>query len=308
MLRYWIGASVLAVAVMACPVGHAQAAVILAYEGFATDATGSGDNYEAGEILGAYGFGGTFGGVDKPRTGFTGPWYDSNGPMSSGVNATAELGSLTYPGFITQDDGHGRPFRSSGNATASKHVGRDLDYTMPAGATEYYAAVLIDFESQRGGAGFGSRDNAGRYNIFDATEGEIRFRPPGDSADSYSTPWTEGTHLFVVRYFVDTDTPGNPNSSFYDRWELWHNPEITGPTLPTPTASGWGIGLKYGGGGNIIPNDLFLLDASHMAAGQSAMVDEFYIATDPAAFLIPEPASAALLGLGGLALLARRRR
>ena len=63
---YWVVTLALLTSCFAA--ANLQAAV-LAYEGFATDASGSGDNYQQDALLQ---------GADKTRTGFQGAWFDDS--------------------------------------------------------------------------------------------------------------------------------------------------------------------------------------------------------------------------------------
>lgn len=290
-------------------------ATILAYDGFATDATGSGVNYEDATLLPGQG-------SNETRTGFTGDWSALNANLAASINVRSAIGGLSYPGFLPGDSGTANPFRTGArpggaNANSEKWVGRDLSIANNGDYDSgYYVAALVDFNNAVGG-GFGwSVSGRPNYLEFDFDNGNsATFTSAGNSGETYSfAPNSSGTNLFVIQFTDQTTgsvTSGdpNPNTSFYSRWNLWVNPDLSGGVLGAETASGWGIGLLNNGPiGDF--TDLFV-SASNINDAEM-FVDELYISTDPSSFIVvPEPGTYALMaGLAvlGAAWVSRRRR
>lgn len=283
---------------------NSASATILAYDGFATDATGSGQNYEDGVALGSYlaGAGQDFNGVDKTRLGFNGGWGQVDSQMADNVNSRAITGGLSYPGFATGDTGTGNPYRTNAASSGSKWIGRDLTVSAAEISGGYYVAALVDFNGADGG-GFGwaipGRDNYVEYNGTNAT-----FTSAGTTGDTATFTPQSGTNLIVIQYTTET---GGSNTSFYTRWNLWVNPDLSGGDLGSVTSTGFGIGLLSSG--SVQDLDYAFLSSTGLDQDE-IFVDELYFTTTPDDFItVPEPSAYALMaGLGVLGLLALRRR
>lgn len=289
-------------------------AVILAYEGFDTDATGSGIQYEDAALLPGQG-------ATQPRTGFTGDWFALNENVSGSINVRATTEGLSYPGFVPGQPGAANPFRSGGApggaaANSDKWVGRSLNVTNAGGQLDngYYVAALVDFNDAAGG-GFGWTIGGGsQFLEYDFDNGNnATFTSSGNSGESATVaPLSSGTNLFVIQFTADTSgtvTSGasNPNTSFYTKWNLWVNPDLAEGTLGTVTASGWGIGLIRSD--TVQDFNSIFVSASNLDDAEM-FVDELYISTSPADFIIPEPSSMFLIILtaGVAAVMWRRKR
>lgn len=299
--------------------GSTVSATILAYEGFATDAAGTGINYEAGAVMGSFltGAGSQFSptntatGVDKTRLGFTGGYGQVNGQMSGGVNLGSAIGNLSYPNFVPgTQSGMGNPFRDGGTAGSQKFTGREMTITNAGGQLDdgYFVAALVDFNNSGGGGfGFGV---PGRENTFELNGATAAFTSAGSSGQSATgiSVNASGTNLLVIQY--TNETGGGLNANFYTRWNIWINPDLSGGTLDPGSivATGFGIGLLNNG--VINPPTLAYFSSSNLAGVESMFVDEFYVVTDPADFIsVPEPSTYALLaGCATLGMIALRRR
>ncbi len=282
-------------------VGSLLSADILAYEGFAADATGSGANYEENTIL-------QF--IDKTRTGFTGDWYDSDAGISSNVNSRSLSGGLSYANYAGGTPGMAEPFRDAGIAGTGKVLSRSLapiSSTVLDSSGKYYFSALIDFNSAPGGgvgfASAGSRDND---FIYDGSL--VTFQSGGNSGQSTTFTPMAGTNLVVVEYTNDTTGNGSLSNAYYTRWNLYVNPDLSDGNLSGDlTATGFGIGFLENTA-TAGPSDL-RLNMNNLAAGDSVFVDEVYFTTDASDFiLIPEPTSLLLLLGAGLAILVFRKR
>jgi len=275
-------------------------AAILAYDGFATDLTGSGDNYEDGVILE---------GVDKTRLGFTGVWTDTGSGLSSDVNSRADLTSLSYPNFNTGEVGSANAYRDGQTAGSNKWLGRSLNISSGDVTGGYYVAALIDINGAEGGGfGFGIPGRDYYFELDGANTATFQSAGSfGDNSGALALNGT-GTNLIVIQYTNDTSgSAGNQNNAFYTRWNVWVNPDLTNGNLGTVTATGFGIGLLNN---NVVtaPSEA-ILSSSNLDAGESIYVDEFYITTSPSDFVIPEPSTYALLaGVAMLGLAIYRRR
>ena len=284
-------------------------AAIFAYDGFNTDATGSGINYEADAILSAHSYpapGGS--GQDRPRLNASGEWFEAHEPLSPGINAVPLIQNLSYPGFETGPMGLAQPYRSGGSAGPGKIMARSLSYSLPAADYEgYYVAMLVDFlDATGGGAGAGRAPSRETVVTTDGTD--IIVQAPGNHGTTHTEALTSGTHLIVYQYELGV-TSGNPNTDYYDRLNVWIDPDVSGGVFPaTPEYQGWGIGSKLDGGGTDLPVPQMFVHGSSLSVGEEVFVDEIYITDDPQDFLIPEPSTLTLLGFFAAAFLVRGAR
>jgi len=272
-------------------------AAVLAYDGFATDATGSGVNYTEDANLE---------GVDKARTGFQGAWFDGGG-QGANRNVRADLGNLNYSGFVSGTDGLAVAFNND-TVQSTSSLNRNLDITDASVSSGYYVALLIDYSGSEGGFVFSGESSE---NSFIRSGSNVTWGPAGGSStggftDTVANLGISDTepNLIVVQY--TTDQTGAPNN-FYSRWNLWINPDLSGGSLGSVTATGMGIGL-YDGAGAIAAPSTFGLSNARINDGASSLMDEVYFATSPTDFVIPEPSTWIGIAVIGALVVAFRRR
>lgn len=276
---------------------------ILAYEGFASDAAGSGQNYEQDVVLQ---------GVDKTRTGFTGAWFEASGTLSADFNVESVSGNLTYSNYIVGTEGRTSAFNGSSPVSSNSGLGRSFGVDDGDVSNGYYLAMLIDFNNSEGG--FSLQSGQGSVNSLTLNNSTLSFAPGGGSAsggfgEDISTLGVSasGSNLFVLHY--TDDTTDSPNGIFYTRWNLYINPDLSGGTLNIADidATGFGIGLLNGGSA-VAPNYVSI-NNSRINAGANMFADEIYLTNDPADFVIPEPSTVALFaGLAAFGFCYWRRR
>lgn len=286
----------------ALPVSHGA---ILAYEGFASDLTGSGQNYQQDLILQ---------GVDKTRTGFTGDWVQTSGTLTEDYNVESVSGNLTYANYKAGEAGRASAYLTTGSSSSSGGLGRALTIDDGDVVDGIFLAILIDFNDAEGG--FTLESDFGATNSLWINNTTLTFAPGGGSATGgFSTPFSDlgvsasGTNLFILEY--TTDTTGGPNVNYYSRWNLYINPDLSGGSLNAGDidATGYGIGLINNG--SIAAPASVSVNNRYINAGENMFADEIYVTNDSADFIIPEPSTAALLaGLAtlGVCLWRRRRR
>ncbi|MEX0653466.1 MAG: PEP-CTERM sorting domain-containing protein [Phycisphaeraceae bacterium] len=280
-------------------------AAVLVYDGFEASGDGSGSAYQADTSVV---------GQSDARTGFAGAWADTGATLAPSVNFNPRTTGLTYAGYSPNDAGSLEAYRSTGNHIGSaKQVSRSLDYASP-GTDDYYVSFLLEYDGTADDdttitlaePGTNTTDRDATFSLDHATD-QLTFTPAGSTADTYSETLNSGSNLIVLRAIYDAgDASGNnPSADFYDQYEIWINPTISGDDLGAADAAGFGILRSFTGGATPLPfTDLRF---THSLNTAHVTLDEFMISQSTDSFLVPEPASLTLLGAGGLLMLLRRR-
>ena len=202
-------------------------------------------------------------------------WWDAGAPaVAGGVASISNTGSNAQ---IFRGD-----FALSGNNSIWREIvsaGAAADWTLEL-------SVRKDGGAQGSAGWFGiATANLGESNSSALTIMDDRIRLTGGADYLVGSDFTSGFHSVRIAHdSVD-------NAYYY-----WINGELLNADLSTPIAG------TNGGG---FDNSTFIGDYSGTLAGDWS-ID--YIRLDNSAIAVPEPSSAALLGLGGLALVLRRRK
>ncbi len=236
-------------------------------------------------------------------TGFTGNWSQTGG-LSADVDFQVRSTGLTYTDLQTAG-GALEHFRTSGGP-GTKVASHSFSFTplSISGSNVMYLGFLFDVTS---GAEFTLTYNtvSNRNTRFVVGAGGAVSVIGGGSDGSTMNLGTaaSGTNMILLR--ATDKTSGTPNNAFYDDVEVWLNPNLL--NLGTAGATGSAIISKFNGNNiDTQPNALTL--TSSLSTGQSFRIDEFFVTDDLSTVAIPEPASLALMGLGGLLMLTRSRR
>jgi len=275
-----------------------SSAAVLVYEGFDSSASGSGDAYEQDASLN---------GAGDARTGMTGNW---SGSLAAGVvDFVSRDDNMTYSGFKTGDAGVAE-FYTTRTTDQNKSLGRGLSYAAP-GTDDFY--IVFGWATADAIAHGVSLTAPGLPNLSMSVTsgGAVSVNFGGASADNYSggvAHMNGDWNLLVIRAI---DAPVDHSTLYYDSYELWLNPTISAGSgdvsqLGTPTATG--EGSLRDNNGTVVSFSNVSLSAT-LQSPETIQFDEFMITKDVSDFLaVPEPTTTALLGLGGLALILRRRK
>ena len=253
----------------------------IAYDGF--------DSYTAGNTL--YG--------ENDGSGFTGAW---TGTATAG-DITAQPKSLADTNALVDGGAQALRFLAPVNRADQ---GNFLSRALPDTTGTLYMSLLVRNEGGLDSGDFinfmvsdgatGNSSNALGVGIRNAG-GNPFFARAGSSSNATTNASTgatlDTTFLLVAKFSKD-------GSTNYNRTDLYINPTSTtepGTTDATAVFGGTGI------------DTLSLFNIRHFTpeAGDTLFIDELRFATTFADALVPEPGSLALLGLGALTLLRRRR-
>ncbi|MCC5848107.1 MAG: PEP-CTERM sorting domain-containing protein [Verrucomicrobia bacterium] len=254
-------------------------------------------------------------GQGPAKTGFTGNWSQTGGMAAGVVDYVPRSSGLSYENYAPTSNGSLEHFRASGGSHA-KTLTRGLNYVMD-NTDDYFLSFLVSYS---GGATADSTltftNEKNRPSVFSINHstGAFSFTPNGGSATVFNSNLAaDETHLIVLRAYQQSE--GNPNSAFFERYDIWVNPEITAdpnPTLAnlgTADGSGWGILRFFDGGSNPLPFNT-LRFSNTLSEGGSVTTDEIVISQSLSDIVaIPEPGTLVLLGiaLGTLAIFRRRK-
>jgi hypothetical protein len=142
--------------------------------------------------------------------------------------------------------------------------------------------------------------------IYSNTTPNTDFRAWAANSNTHATPADGGTlvagdvYLIVARFWVDPDNAYTTTQ--FNRLDLWINPDttdtLTSYDLSSSRKTTNSIGTKV--------NGVFIDAWSQLEDTDVYGIDE-YVVGETWADVIPEPATLGLMGLGGLALLRRKK-
>lgn len=265
-------------------------------------------------------------GQGPATTGFTGNWSITGGGLNpTAVDYFPRSGGLSYDNYVpSSTSGSLEAFRSSGSHSGgAKQVSRNFDYGSP-GTEDLFFSFLFDNGSTSANADTVFRFRAGENTdnnrdtriSINHSNNNITIATGGGAATSVTETGISGTNLVIIRAIYDfgINTTGNPNAAFYDRVEIWLNPDINQSSSPSvadlgaPDAVGFGIMRSFNGGGTPLAFNQF--DFQHSLNSGSVTLDGLTITTDLGDLVaIPEPSTYALIfaGLAAGMILMRRR-
>ncbi len=270
--------------------GTMAQAGLVAHEGF--------ESYEAGAALA---------GLNGGSSGWTSAWV-SNATVGTVDIAQRNLNAGGH-------DGASQALRLDGTGAAGYAISRSFDrITGPFdGDNAAYASVLFRAHSLGGNEFINLYFSDGLISSGDANEmagGGVHLNPSGmfftryGSSASGVTTVTSTSALNPVQDFLIVLKVTKTQNQFYNRIDMWlfDANSLASASESSPTAT-----ALHPVGSNMNGISRINLRTLNLVEGESLFLDEIRIGTTWSAVVIPEPNTAALLLLGGLATLRRRK-
>ena len=274
------------------------------------------------DLLAYEGFNVSVGDLDGQATGPSGSYFAGTEAWSVSGDSTVDgwegqTGGLSYGTLITNGGsargwrGNGSTYNDSGGADA---VLAASSPTTNTDHTELYFSALINGDSILAAnsivVGWAHQTGNGRIHGFEIRgSGDIfSYGGGGDDNSDTTLDLLAGDNLIVIR--VTEKTAGGK-----DEYDLWLNPDLSDPgTADYSAPDGFDAGLVVNNGD--FGFDGFFMNETFDNSGtgsngveQSVLVDELRLGETFADVTpIPEPATMAILGIGGLGVLLKRKR
>lgn len=229
--------------------------------------------------------------------GWGAAWVLSGGTSSPTTDATTlSYGLLQTTGGAADWTGSDRTriTRNTDDLSDYYDVGDTLYASFLASNTGSYEYKYF-FGDIAGSDGFGWSHTGSDWYAHAAAGGGTLDADPNDAIGNTpvsSTVVTSDMNLFVIQFTVTAVGSGEARTADLN---FWVNPSNVGGAAPTPDASFTGVSVNLDA------------DETYFSDDPGAGLDEIRIGTTYADVTpIPEPATLALLSLGGLAMIRRR--